>query len=609
MRSHPYFSLIGILALCIVTTATDAKDRDDIKIANGYPIRSLDPAQMTGYSEIQLALSLYEGLTINHPKTLKPLPGVAKNWDISDDGRVYTFHLRKEAQWVKNGKTIERVSAKDFYCAWLRLLRGDVRAPYNDLLHFIKGAQTFSKKSKTICDDLLKNAQANDPKIRYFFELPKDVRQAYFANEAVRFERDVGVKALNDSTLQVTLKSATPYFLDVTSAYFMCPVYRKDLTGLSQYEGPFEDAIVTNGTFYLKKSTKKSYELEKNKRYWDAKNVALNSIKVSAFETPEKALAAYLKGDIDWLPIMPPAKYESLSKRPDFKATPSIITYFYRFNVVNPMFSGKDGALVRKALSLAIDRKKIAWKIVKGHQRLAFSIVPPGFYRYKNYKPKKIPDLQERVKKAKKLLANAGDSQRSEIKELTILINRDRVHRAIAKSIASDWKKLGIVVKLEEMEWSDYLKRLAKKDYQVARSGWIGDFTDPSTFLDMWVTNGENNKTGWSNPRYDRLIKYSQNIQNVLANKSQTTALVKDIPNMKNSIENYLTSKDLEKMWKIRMTILREAEKLLAEEGPVLPIYFYTDNQLWNPKIKGLYGNIRNIHPPKYWGWKPRETK
>ncbi|MDF1665908.1 MAG: peptide ABC transporter substrate-binding protein [Planctomycetota bacterium] len=600
--------LIGALAGSLILAPVDAEERDTIRIASGIPIRYVDPVYMTSLNEHRLALALYEGLTVHHPKTLKPIPGVAKRWELSTDARTYTFFLRENAHWVKDGKRLESVSAKDFQWAWFRLLRGDIQSSHSYLLHSIKGAKKFAIKSKNICAEIIKNAQFDDPKIEYFFQLPDDVRKRFIANELIRFGREVGVKALDNSKLQVTLKSAVPYFLDITSAYFMCPVYKKDLTGLIQYEAPFEKSIVTNGSFLMKKSNKTSFELNKNKHYWDAKTVSLKTIQVRFIEDPEKRLSAYLEGHFDWLPYLPHKKVRNLSRRDDFVSHPAMTTYFYRFNVKDPVFAGKRGLLLQKALSLSVNRQKIVDRVVQANQKPAFSIVPPGFYNYKNVDSKDATRHLSQVKQAKELLAKAGYPKGRGLKPLTILCNSGGPHQDIAKSIAEDWKKIGLEVTLEKVEWNNFLNRIEKSQYQIARSGWIGDFTDPATFLNLWVTNGTSNKTGWSNQRYDRLVNCSENIQEILNNPAQVATLLKDLPELKDKLQQFLAAKTLENMLKIREAILQEAEKLLIDRGPVIPIYYYTTNQLWSKKLRGLYGNIRNIHPPKFWSWKSRKA-
>lgn len=609
MKLRIDFVLIGLLIGFLFSPSLEANERDSIKIVSGNPVKNIDPAHMTSRSAIHLSLALYEGLTVNHPKTLKPLPGVAKRWTVSPDGRTWTFYLRKNAHWVKDGKRLDPVSADDFHYAWFRLLRGDVRSPHSYMLHFIKGAEDFEKKSYSICEKLIKNAQFLDPKIKYFFQLPATVRKTFIAGEAIRFGRDVGVKAIDSSTLQVTLKSAVPYFLDITSSHFMCPVYKQDLSGLDQYGGPFNKSIVANGAFFMSQSSKTSFKLDKNKHYWDAKKVSLNSIFVNAISNPESALAAYLKGTFDWAPNLPFDKIKDLSKRDDFISAPAIISYFFRVNVKDPIFSGKRGLLLRRALSLSVHRQKIIDKIVKANQKPAYSIVPPGFSRYQNYHAEADPEYSSQLSRAKDLMAKAGYPNGLGLKPLTILFNQGGPHRAIAKGVVADWKKIGVIVRLEETEWNNYLDRVGSKRYQIARSGWIGDFTDPATFLDMWVTNGRNNNTAWSNPRYDRLIKYAQNIQEILSTPREIASLKRDVSELKDSITQFMEDKSLEKMWAIRQRILRVAEEILVEEGPLIPIYFYTTNQLWNKNLKGLHGNIRDLHPPKFWSWRPRKAK
>ncbi|NMB65837.1 MAG: peptide ABC transporter substrate-binding protein, partial [Spirochaetes bacterium] len=248
---------------------------------------------------------------------------------------------------------------------------------------------------------------------------------------------------------------------------------------------------------------------------------------------------------------------------PEYHAVPYLGTYYYRVNVDPEKQTNKAllDVRVRKALAMTINRKYLIDNILKAGQIPAYSFVPPNMPGYKGF-----VGFNENIEEAKKLMAEAGYAGGKNFPAITIFYNTSAAHKKIAEAIQQMWKQyLGIEVLLENQEWKVYLDRQQKLDYQVSRAGWIGDYVDPNTFLDMWVTNGGNNQTGWSNKKYDDLIdkaKLEQNAQK-------------------------------------RMAIFYEAEKILMTELPVIPIYFYVNIYTLQTYVKGFFGNILGMHPLK----------
>jgi len=424
---------------------------------NGVEPQSLDPALMTGLPEHTIALGLFEGLTGLHPRTLVPVPGVARRWDISPDGRTYTFHLRP-ARW-SNG---DPLTAAHFVYAWRRALDPDTAAEYAYMLYGIENARAINE------------GKLGDPK-------------------------QLGVRAADDHTLVVRLEHPIAYFLQLTAFGTFAPVHPGCLKAHDdQWTRPAH--MVCNGPFVLHEWRQhERIVLKKNPHYWDAARVALTTLHILAIDDAETALKKYLNGEVHWIREVPGPKVAETSRIPGFRYAPELGTYFYRFNVTRPPL---DDARVRKALNLAVDKQAIAHYLLRAGQRPARSFVPPILA---GYRPVEGPDYD--VAEARRLLAEAGFPGGRGFPTLELLYNTSEAHKQIAEAIQHMWSThLGIRITLLNQEWKVYLDSMAHLDYHIARSAWIGDYADANTFLDCFLTGGGNNRTGWSRPAYDRLI-------------------------------------------------------------------------------------------------------
>jgi len=319
--------------------------------------------------------------------------------------------------------------------------------------------------------------------------------------------------------------------------------------------------IVSNGPFMMNEWTpQQKIVLEKNKNYWDAKSVKLDAIVAYAIEEASAALENYLNGELDYITTVPTERIDEMKTRDDYYQTPQLATYYYILNVKANKALGD--VRVRKALSMAVNRDYIVNYITKSGQIPAYSLVPDGIPGYKGPKFEKGD-----IATAKKLLADAGYPNGQGFPKITILYNTSETHKAIAEAIQQMWKKdLGIDCEIINQEWKVYLDTREQHDFTVARAGWIGDYVDPNTFLDMWVTGGSFNDGQWSNAKFDSLIKQAQTEFNM----------------------------------KKRMQILYEAEKILCDEMPIIPFYFYSNVYMLKSYIKGLEPNLRDLHPMKY---------
>ncbi|MFB6350503.1 MAG: peptide ABC transporter substrate-binding protein [Bradymonadaceae bacterium] len=485
---------------------------------------TFDTAKMSGAPEGRVAFNIFEGLltpakTTKGAKSSEDLvrPGVAKNWKVSDDGKTYTFHLREDAKW-SNGQP---VTAQDFAYAWKRAITPGFPADYAQLLNVIKNAE------------------------------------AYNTGEISDFSK-VGVETPDKHTLVVHLKHPTPYFLELCAFYTFFPQPKKVIEKHGE-KWTRSKNIVTNGPYILK-SYKPQQEivLEKNPDYWDAENVDIERAKLRIIKDKNAVVNAYKTGELDWTGTrLPISQISSLLMHDDYNREPMLGIYYYRINVTNED-SPLNNPKVRRALGLAVDRGSIVENVLNGLYDRANSFVPKNMPGYESTTTTNFD-----VKKARKLLAEAGYPEGEGFPTITVLYNTDKNHKLVAESIQAMWKKnLGVDIELQNKEWKTYLEDIDNLNYQIARAGWIGDYNDPMTFLDMWVTGNGNNDTGWSNDKYDSLI----------AKARETT--------------------DEDK----RRKILQEAETLLMEKGPVIPIYDLSNNMLLSSDVKGFNPHNRNIH-------------
>jgi len=400
----------------------------------------------------------------------------------------------------------------------------------------------------------------------------------------VAWRKEVGVKASPDgTTLDVTLRKPTPYFLDLCAFYPFFPVSSKAIARAQErwpsswrIEWLRPEHLVSNGPYRVAfRRVNDRIRLEKSPSYWDADRIAFDTIDLLAVDHLGTSLNLYLTGEVDWIDRPIAGVIPRLLPREDFNPAPYLGSYFYRVNVNEPPF---DDVRVRRALALTIDRRAVCERITKSGERPSYSIVPRSLAGYTGgemrrstseatYEENFAKDLEE----AKRLLTEAGYGEGGgEFPTFEILYNTDQTHKDIAEVLADSWsKQLGINAKTLNQEWKVYLDSQRSLDFQISRSAWIGDYLDANSFLDMWMTGNENNRTGWGNARYDELIRAAASEPDVAA----------------------------------RQRLFDEAETILMEELPVLPIYDYTSRNLANPRLGGFAGNALDEHFPKFWYW------
>jgi len=496
---------------------------------NGSEPQGIDPHIVTGVPEHHILISLCEGLTIPNPNPTGSdgyIPGTAESWTISDDGKEYIFKLNKNAKW-SNG---DPVTADDFVWSWKRILTASLGSQYPDMLYYLVGAYEYH------------NGQIDN------------------------FD-EVGVKALDTHTLKVNLKNPTPFFIGLLSHYSTWPVHKEtvlkhgdidDRNGEWTRPGNF----VCNGPFQLKTwELNNKIVVEKNPHYYDASMVRLNEIHyypVSNVMTEDRMFRA---GQLHLTSSMPTQKCPIYieEKNPNLKIDPYMGTYFYRINTENETLSD---VRVRKALAYSIDRQLLVDKVTQCGQIPAYSFTPPGS---NGYQPS--TEIPYDPVLAKQLLAEAGYSSDNPFPKLEILFNTNEGHRKVALAIQQMWQnELGIEVELVNQDWKVYLSREMVGDFQISRAGWIGDYEDPNTFLDLMRPNRGNNKTGWENMEFDALVDEANTIN------------------------------DQEK----RYELLNEAEKILIDNMPIIPLYTYVRVYQLSPDVKGFNPHILDHHHPKF---------
>ncbi|MCR4316770.1 MAG: peptide ABC transporter substrate-binding protein [Planctomycetes bacterium] len=478
------------------------------------------------------------------------------------------------------------------------------------------------------------------------------IRLADDKSLAVKFLK-LGLDAPDDYTLVIHLDAVTPYFLDITSFSTWLPVNKKCVDTYGD-KWAIVNNIVTNGSYLLAEDFfQNKMVLKRNELYWDKEHVRSESIGVRIIEGESTQVNLYCAGEIDWLNSLPQAQVpvfiaagrdtayagatrpskDDVPETPEFRnpldpgldtnpnyegfmRTPYLGTYYYRFNVTRRPFatnhenSKEIGRLLRIAFCHAIDKKMLCEDILKGGQIPADTYVPSGMPGYT--RPAGI-GVEFNTAKARQYLKEARDLgfRDDEMPVLNILYNTSEGHRQIAAFIQDQIKQnLGFDVELQNQEWRVYLDSTQKLDYDLCRAGWIGDYTDPNTFLDMFVTDGGNNNTGWSNELYDKFIlTYARDPRRSLADESLRAQLIADCQSqgidVREIVEDYLAQPTAQKVAQIRMKVFESAETLLMHDVPILPLYFYVSMNTIAYGTHGITGNIRNIVPLK-WVWVDR---
>jgi oligopeptide transport system substrate-binding protein len=490
-----------------------------LHIGNGAEPQGLDPHVMIGTPEANIAKTLFEGLVNMNPYTLEPEPGVAESWTYSADRRVMTFRLNPAARWT-NGDT---VTAEDFVWSWQRALNPKFGNLNASSFFPIKNAEGISKGE-------------------------------------IKEVNTLGVKALDNHTLEITLNQPTPYFISALSLYYMLPVHRPTIEKFGKSTDRYTpwtrvENMVSNGPFTLKEwKLNRRITVEKNPTYWGAERVQLKQIVFHAIESIASEERMFRVGQLHCTVDVPLSKIASYkaSAGGSYVQAPYLGIYYFMLNTTR---APVDDVRVRRALSLAIDRETLAKTVLQDVFLPAYSLTPPGI---PEYQPPRIESFDPL--KAQQLLREAGYPGGEGWPGIELTYNTAKSHQKVAIAIQQMWKEtLNIDVTLQNMEWKVYLDALTEMDYEIGRAAWIGGFLDPVSFLEIFITDGGNNGTGFSNSEYDELVFRE-------AGKAATP----------------------EK----RMAIFNKAESLLLSEMPIIPLFSYTSKRLQHPSVQGMPPNI-----------------
>ena len=522
------FSVILIASCDVGEGNVDSGNRLGIlHYGNGSEPQGLDPHVVTGVPENHIVRALFEGLAVKNPYTLEPEPGVAERWIFSDDKRVITFFLNPNARW-SNG---DPVQASDYVWSWQRALDPAMGNQYSYMLFPVKNAESFAK------------GKISD------------------------FEK-VGVKALDQRTLEVTLNEPTPYFIQLLDHYSTFAVHPPTIKKFGMSTDRYTkwtraENIVGNGPFVMTEwKLNRRIVVKKSPTYWDRDKVGLNGVVFYPTENSVTEERMFRVGQLHYTAGVPLDKipiYRDMENTPYVQA-PYLGTYYYLLNTNKKPLND---VRVRQALSLSIDRDILTSTVLQGTAFPAYSITPPDTLGY--YPPRLFgydPD------KAKELIAEAGYPDGKNWPGIEIIYNTSEAHRKIAVAIQQMWSSvLNIQVTLSNQEWKVYLDSVDQMEFDIARRGWIGDYVDPNNFLDLFISEGGNNSTGYANAVYDDLIL-----------KKSTKAADRES----------------------RYQIFYRAETMLMQAMPIIPIYTYTSKHLIHRSVKGLPSNLMDSLNLKY---------
>ena len=499
-------------------------EANELWINGGNEPQYLDPNKLNGNPEINISTNLFVRLTQTNPKTGEIIPDLASSWDVSADGKEYTFHLRKDAKWSDG----QPLTARDVEYSWKRLIDPKTGSVSSSLADVIENAYAFRTGKKPM--------------------------------------KSVAVKSLDDYTLWVRLVSPVGYFLGLIEyiAFAPLPMHIIEKLKVDGKEDQWTrvENIVVSGAYTLAQENFKQYKIfKKNPKYYRADQVKIETIKSLIIESYNADMNAYRTGQHDWscCNSLPPEQMELVKTKKDFHVDPYLATYFLMTNTSKKPL---DNPLVRKALSLSIDRKAIVDNIMRGGQTPTRDFAPIGTAGY--------PGIQSAIydpAEAKKLLARAGYPEGKGFPKVGFKFNTSEVHKLVAEAIQQMWKSnLGVDIELLNEEWSVFMDSQKSGNFQILRRAWIGDFVDPFSFLNVLQSNGSNNKSGWKNKTYDQLMAAS----NIEQDKAK------------------------------RFALFQKAERILADEQPYLPLFFYTRSYMKKPFLRGFWPHFQDRHEWKY---------
>jgi oligopeptide transport system substrate-binding protein len=498
--------------------AGNAADGVVLRRGSGGEPDTLDPHRNEETSGADILRDLYEGLT-TETADARLVPGTAESWTVSDDGLVYTFSLRADARW-SNG---DRVVAEDFVAGLRRTVDPATASTYAEILYPIANAE------RVVNGDVPPTA--------------------------------LGVRALDETTLEIRLAAPTPYFLSLLSHGTTYPIHGPSLAAHGNaFARP--GRLVSNGAYALSEWVVQSHiKLRRNAHYWDRENVQIDTVYYYATEDVDAELRRYRAGELDFTFQFPASQFDWIEENlpGELRNEPYISTYFYGFDMTEPPL---DDVRLRQALSMAVDRDVIARDVAGAGQIAALGLVPSGVDNYvgARYAWADVDDA-ERLAEARRLYAAAGYSADNPLR-LEVRYNTSENHARIAIAVAAMWNQnLGVETQLLNEEWKVLLQtRLQPSVWQIMRFGWTGDYNDAFTFLEIFESSHGQNFTGYADAEYDRLLDR-------IATESDTD---------------------------VRADLMAAAERRVLDAYAVMPLYFYTNKHLVKPYVHGYRANIMN---------------
>lgn len=492
--------------------------------------QTIDPALNSAVDGAIMVNHFFEGLVKwvdDGEGNAMTAPGQAESWEkvVNDDGTVtYTMKLRDGIKW-SDGK---EVTAGDFEYSWKRLANPETAADYCYMIDMVQNYAGIANSE-------------SDPDT-------------------------LGIKAIDDKTLEIVLSYDCPYFEEIMAFPATFPV-RQDLVEGND-EWTYDVATyVSNGPYKMKEWSHNAYILaEKNENYYDFANLGPDTIRFTLLDDANAMLAAYKSGELDFIEELPPDEMANYLASGELTVADYIGTYYVCFNTEDEVFSNP---LIRKAFSLAIDRNYIVENVNQAGEVPATGYVPagvndaagPGSDDFRTvggeYYSVAEEDYEKNCEEARALLAEAGYPNGEGFPTVEYMYNTNDKHKAIGEALQNMWQEqLGVTVNLSNQDWNVFLESRKQGDYQIARNGWIADYNDPCSFLDMWYTGGGNNDAQYSNKDYDAKI-----------DAAKATAVQEE-----------------------RMKAFHEAEDILIEQDNVLaPVYFYTQPYMIKDDIQGMY--------------------
>ena len=482
---------------------------------NGSEVQSLDPHKIEGVPESNISRDLFEGLLVTDVEG-HPSAGVAEKWE-NKDFKVWTFHLRKDAKWSDGSP----VTAHDFVYSWQRLADPKTASPYASYLQYGHIANI---------DDIIAGKKPTS---------------------------DLGVKALDDNTFEVTLSEPVPYFYKLLVHASVSPVPKAVVEKFGdKWTQPAN--IVTNGAYKLKDwVVNERIVLERNTNYWDNAKTVINQVTYLPISSEVTDVNRYRSGEIDMTyNNMPIELFQKLKQEipKEVHVDPYLCTYYYEINNQKAPFTD---VRVRTALKLALDRDIIVNKVKNQGDLPAYSYTPPYTDGAKLVEPEWFKWSQDkRNAEAKKLLAEAGYTADKPL-TFNLLYNTSDLHKKLAIAVASIWKKnLGVDVKLENQEWKTFLDSRHQGTFDVARAGWCADYNEPTSFLNTMLSDSSNNTAHYKSPAFDKLIADTLQV----TDEAQRTELY------------------------------TKAEQQLDKDSAIVPVYYYVNARLVKPWVGGYTG-------------------